>query len=59
MFNGKKITAVCENCGHGVVLNLALFAGSEPDNIYDNHVIATCDLCQKDIVVELYESYVH
>jgi hypothetical protein len=59
MFNGKKITTVCEHCGQGNVLNLALFAGAGAENVFENHVVATCELCKRDIIVELYESYIH
>lgn len=54
MFQGKQIISTCENCGHPNVVQLNHFVGVE--NIFENKVVATCQSCRQDFIVDLYEA---
>lgn len=57
MSNSRRITSNCEHCGHLNEVSLGHFAGAE--NIFESCVIATCQSCERDIVVELYQADIH
>lgn len=56
MFRDRYVTARCEKCSHDNELSLNHFSGAE--NVFENHVVATCSQCQTDMVVELYNSLI-
>ncbi len=57
MFQDRWVTHACEYCKHVHEFPLNLFAFKE--NVYENHVIATCEKCNRDFVFELYNSYIN